>query len=172
MDTLKLRMKQRSKGQTKTQRQGAFPDISTVKMNLLKILKLYTQGAWIFILHNQYESSQFIWCTRIAFYENPLPCILMAHSWIIFRILGGRIPKGGSECCCSSHLGKGNKWSKSTTQTGAHYLEETTEPTQRALTLHLLHTWRQNTHKLYSEHNPNTPLTVNCHLQFMTEHCN
>jgi len=45
MDTLKLRMKQRLKGRIKTQIQGAFPDISTVKMNLLKILKLYTQGA-------------------------------------------------------------------------------------------------------------------------------
>ncbi len=32
----------------------------------------------------------------------------------------------------------------STTETGAHYFEETVEPTQRALTLHLLQTHFKN----------------------------
>lgn len=119
------------------------------QISLLKILKLYTrclnihstQPIWIFLVYMMSKTC-FLW----------EPFTLHPHGSFMnnFQNSWGQDSKRRERAPLLITSRKGNKGSMSTTQTSAHYLEEAVEPPQRALTLHLLHTWRQNTHKLYS----------------------
>jgi hypothetical protein len=141
-------MKQRLKGQTKTQRQGAsrylYCEKSTENFEIIhtRCLNIHsTQPTWILSVYVMYKTC-FLW----------EPSILHPHGSFMNNLQNslGQDSKRRERAPLLITSRKENKGSMSNTQTGAHYLEETVEPTQRALTLHLLHTWRQNTHKLYS----------------------
>jgi hypothetical protein len=163
MDTLKLRMKQRLKGQTKTQRRGAFPDISTENFEIIhKVLEYHsTQPIWIFLVYMMYKTC-FLW----------EPSTLHPHGSFMNNLQNswGQDSKRRERAPLLITSRKGNKGSLSTTEWCSLLRRDyrtDTESTNSASVSYL----KGKIHTNCTQHNPNTHLMANCHPQFRTENC-